>query len=83
MASASQLDRTQQRNIRKLLRESLSEDHVPNKIMAVPDFPRTYSGKTVELAIKAIVNRQEVKNVAAIENPESLEYFKTLKDIFE
>jgi len=83
MASGSQLDRTQQRNIRKLLRETLSGDHVPNKIMAVPDFPRTFSGKTVELAIKAIVNRQEVKNVAAIENPESLEYFKTLKDIFE
>ena len=51
--------------------------------MAVPDFPRTYSGKTVELAIKAIVNGQDVKNVAAIENSESLEYFKTSEDIFQ
>ena len=83
MMPGCQLDKSLQRKTRKLLRENLSEDHVPNKIMAVPDFPRTFSGKTVELAIKAVVNRQDVKNEAAIENPEALDYFRTFEGIYE
>jgi acetoacetyl-CoA synthetase len=82
MVDGYQLDRKVQRGIRKLIRENLSEDHVPNKILQVPDLPRTFSGKTVELAIKSIVNGRDIKNIDAIENPESLGHIKAMSEIF-
>ncbi|EPU7919592.1 acetoacetate--CoA ligase [Vibrio parahaemolyticus] len=59
--------------IRQTLKANCSPRHVPRKIFALSDIPRTRSGKTVELAVKQVVNGQTVKNIGAIANPEVLE----------
>lgn len=67
--------------IKKKLRENCSPRHVPAKIIAVPDIPRTKSGKLVEIAVRNVVNKQEIKNKEAMANPESLTYFENLSEL--
>ena len=50
----------------------------PIAVIAVPDIPRTRSGKLVELAVRDVVNGREVKNVGALANPEALDHFRKL-----
>ena len=70
------LDPGLEEKIRKEIRSSTSPRHVPRKILAVPDIPRTKSGKIVELAVKDVVNGREVGNRHALANPEALEHFR-------
>ena len=44
----------------------------------VDDIPYTLNGKKIELAIKKIIDGDEVNNKASIVNPESLKYFKNI-----
>ncbi|AAO90302.1 acetoacetate--CoA ligase [Coxiella burnetii] len=69
------------KKIQTTIRQNLSPHHVPNKIIAVPDLPRTKSGKIVELAVKKIINGESVNNLTALENPKILEYFQNLKEL--
>jgi acetoacetyl-CoA synthetase len=62
--------------IKTTIRENTTPRHVPSKILAVPDMPRTKSGKLVELAVRSVVHGEAVKNVEALLNPEALEYFR-------
>ena len=55
--------------------------HVPAKIIAVPEIPRTISGKIVELAVRSAVHGEEVKNTDALANPGALEYFRDLAEL--
>ena len=71
-------DTTLERRIRQTIRTGTSPRHVPDAIIAVPDIPRTRSGKLVELAVRDIVNGRVVKNVGALANPEALDYFRKL-----
>jgi acetoacetyl-CoA synthetase len=64
--------------VRRRLRDNASPRHVPARIVVVPDIPRTRSGKTVELAVKHVVNGQPVDNVEALANPEALRHFQDL-----
>ena len=50
-------------------------------MLKVPEIPRTKSGKIVELAVRKIINGEEVDNKEAISNPSCLDYFKNLKDL--
>jgi acetoacetyl-CoA synthetase len=61
--------------IKERIRQGASPRHVPAKILAVTDIPRTRSGKTVELAIRDVVHGRPVKNIEALANPESLAEF--------
>ena len=63
------------------IRKNTSPRHVPSKIIVVNDIPRTKSGKIVELAVKNIIDGNEVKNKEALANPEVLKYFKNLKEL--
>ena len=72
------LDNNLVKAIKNKIRINLSDNHVPSIVMQAPDLPRTYSGKTVELAVKNIINNQPVKNCNAIVNVDSLTYFKSL-----
>jgi acetoacetyl-CoA synthetase len=65
-----------QQRIRQVIRENASPHHVPARIHAVPDLPRTVSGKITELAVRDILLGREVKNVNALANPEALDYFR-------
>lgn len=67
--------------IKKTIRENTSPHHVPAKIIQVPDLPRTMNGKIAELAVKNVVHNKLVKNVNALENPESLEFFQNISEL--
>lgn len=64
-----------ERTIRSELRTKCSPRHVPAVIKAVPDIPRTRSGKIVELAVTEVLHDRPVKNLEALANPEALEHF--------
>jgi len=67
--------------IRKTIRENTTPRHVPAKVIAVPEIPRTKSGKIVELAVRAVVHGEEVKNTEALANPEALRHFSGLAEL--
>src|SRR4029079_12794475 len=66
------LDETLRERIRRTIRAGLSPRHVPPRIVAVADIPRTRSGKITELAVRDIVHGRPVKNTEALANPEAL-----------
>ena len=66
--------------IKNRIRKNCSPKHVPSIIIKVPEIPRTKSGKIVELAVKKVINGEELNNKEAISNPDSLNYFKDIKD---
>lgn len=65
--------------IRDEIRSNASPRHVPAKILAVPDIPRTHSGKISELAVRDVVHGREVKNMESLSNPEALQYFRNIE----
>ena len=67
--------------IRHTIRSNATPRHVPSKILAVPDIPRTRSGKIAEISVRDCICGREVKNTNALENPESLEYFKDREEL--
>jgi acetoacetyl-CoA synthetase len=67
--------------IRSTVRENTTPRHVPAKVIAVSDIPRTISGKIVELAVRNVVHGQPVKNTDALANPEALELYRDLPEL--
>ena len=67
--------------IKKQIRTNASPRHVPAKIITITDIPRTKNGKIVELAVKNIIDGNEINNREALLNPEVLEQFKNLKEL--
>ena len=67
--------------IKKQIRTNASPRHVPAKIITINDIPRTKNGKIVELAVKNIIDGNEIKNKEALLNQEVLEQFKNLKEL--
>ena len=55
--------------IKKRLRDYCSPRHVPSRIVAVADLPRTRSGKLAELAVADVVHGRPVRNSEALANP--------------
>jgi acetoacetyl-CoA synthetase len=64
-----------QSRIRRQIRDNTSPLHVPKRIIAVADIPRTISGKISELAVRAVIHGRAVSNTEALANPESLSLF--------
>jgi acetoacetyl-CoA synthetase len=75
------LDEALRDRIRKKIRAGASPRHVPAKIIAVTDIPRTKSGKITELAVRDMVHGRAVKNTEALANPEALELYRDLPDL--
>ena len=67
--------------IRDTIRASTTPRHVPARVVQVADIPRTKSGKIVELAVRAVVHGEPVKNVEALANPAALEYFRARPEL--
>jgi acetoacetyl-CoA synthetase len=65
----------------KEIRANTTPRHVPAKIVAVADIPRTKSGKIVELAVRNVIHGREVKNREALANPEALQLFADLPEL--
>lgn len=70
-------------SIRHNLKHHASPRHVPAKIIAVPDIPRTLSGKLVEVAVRNAVQGEPIQNIQSLANPESLAYFKNRPELLE
>ena len=69
------------KNIKKQIKKNASPRHVPAKIILVNDIPRTKNGKIVELAVKNIIEGNEIKNKEALSNPEVLDQYANLKEL--
>ncbi|OWL84075.1 acetoacetate--CoA ligase [Halopseudomonas aestusnigri] len=75
------LDAALEAEIRQVIRANATPRHVPAKIIAVSDIPRTRSGKIVELAVRNVVHGLPVKNTDALANPEALDLFRDLPNL--
>ncbi|PYY95880.1 acetoacetate--CoA ligase [Pseudomonas sp. TKO14] len=75
------LDEPLRERIRQVIRDNTTARHVPAKILAVTDIPRTISGKIVELAVRNVVHGIAVKNTDALANPEALEQFRDREEL--
>lgn len=75
------LDDALRETIKRKIRTGASPRHVPAKIVAIADIPRTKSGKITELAIRDIVHGRAVKNTEALANPEALALYRDLPEL--
>ncbi|MFU0503873.1 acetoacetate--CoA ligase [Pseudaminobacter sp. NGMCC 1.201702] len=78
LAEGVRLDEALEKAIKAKIRSGASPRHVPARIVAVADIPRTKSGKITEIAVRDIVHGRAVKNKEALANPEALELFRDL-----
>ena len=56
---------------------------MPSKIISIREIPKTKNGKLVELAVKQTLEGEEIKNLEALANPDSLKQFKNIKELNE
>ena len=75
------LDESLVARIRDTLRREASPRHVPAKILAVADIPRTLSGKISEAAVREVIHGRPVRNTDALANPHALDHFRDLPEL--
>jgi acetoacetyl-CoA synthetase len=75
------LDEALTARIKAEIRNGASPRHVPAKILAVTDIPRTRSGKITELAVRDVVAGRAIKNREALANPEALDLYVDLAEL--
>ncbi len=78
MRGDARLDDALEARITSAVRTALTPKHVPSAIFAIPEVPRTLSGKKLEVPIKRLLLGepvQKVCNVDAVANPAALEWF--------
>jgi acetoacetyl-CoA synthetase len=64
--------------IKRRIREDCSPRHVPDEIRAIPEVPRTLSGKVLEVPVKRILGGtppEEAASRESLANPAALDYF--------
>lgn len=72
------LDASLEQQLYERIRTQLSGRHVPNAVFAVPEIPRTLTGKKMELPVKKLLLGLPIEKVAnpdAMANPQSLQWF--------
>jgi acetoacetyl-CoA synthetase len=62
--------------IRLQIRENLSPRHVPEKIIAVPEIPITFTGKVSEAAVRDAIHGQTSVKEGSLANPQALSHFR-------
>ncbi len=67
--------------LRRRIREQASPRHVPARIIAVADIPRTLNNKISEVAVREVIHGREVRNLHALLNPEALDLFRNLPEL--
>jgi len=75
------LNKDLSKKIKIKIRKNTSPRHIPAKIIAVKDIPRTKNGKIVELAVKNTIEGNEIKNKEALANPQVLGQYKNLNEL--
>jgi acetoacetyl-CoA synthetase len=78
LSHGSELNEDLAAAIKTRIREDCSPRHVPNDIVAIPEVPRTLSGKVVEVPVKSILMGIPVEQAASrgsVANPSALDWF--------
>src|SRR5437667_2892722 len=78
-----ELDEALKARIKDKLRRNISPHHVPDEVIAIPEVPRTLSGKKTEVPVKKLFMGAPVEKAIsadAMSNPESIEYFFRFAD---
>jgi acetoacetyl-CoA synthetase len=78
MREGHELDAILKQRIADKIRTQLSARHVPNEVFAVPEIPRTLTGKKMELPIKKLLLGapiEKIGNPDAMSNPGSLQWY--------
>ena len=81
LQDGTSLDKPLRERIRAAIRTQTTPRHVPAKIIAVPDIPRTRSGKLTELAVREVIHGRPVRNIEALANPQALDHFRDLPEL--
>jgi acetoacetyl-CoA synthetase len=75
------LDEALHARISRALRSQLSPRHVPDRLLSVPDIPRTLTGKKLEVPVKRIMRGEPAERLTSrdsLANPEALDAFVAL-----
>jgi acetoacetyl-CoA synthetase len=81
LADGCDLDEELKDRISVAVREQASPHHVPRRIVAVDDVPRTISGKVSEIAVRRTIHGEEVDNRDSLANPGSLDQYRDLEEL--
>jgi acetoacetyl-CoA synthetase len=81
MKDSNVLDEALIKEIKTKIRTGCTPRHVPAKVIAVSDIPRTKSGKITELAVRDVVHGRAVKNKTALANPEALDLYVNIAEL--
>ncbi|MHB1626003.1 MAG: acetoacetate--CoA ligase [Candidatus Dormibacteria bacterium] len=78
LGSGVTLDEALVAKLKARIRDAVSPRHVPDLVMAVPEIPKTLSGKKLEIPVKRIlqgVGTTDLLSLDAVQNPQALEPF--------
>jgi len=67
--------------VKSQIRLNCSPRHVPAKVIETKGIPYTINGKKVEIAVKKIIQGEDVTNRDALENPDVLEYYQNIPEL--
>lgn len=81
LAEGCQFNEELVRRIIATIKENASPRHVPARIVPIADIPYTINMKKVEIAVRKIIQGEEVKNREALANPESLDLYRNLPEL--
>jgi acetoacetyl-CoA synthetase len=83
LREGAELDERLEGEIKGRIREHCSPRHVPDRILRVPEVPRTLSGKKLEVPVKKILMGTPPETAASrdsLANPDALDHFVRLAD---
>ena len=69
------------KKLRQSIKNNCSPRHVPEIILPIDDIPYTLSGKKVEIAVKKIVDGEDVINRDSLANPDSLDLYSSIPEL--
>src|SRR4051812_42065606 len=78
LQNGRELDDETVKAVRTRVREDCSPRHVPNDVIAIPEIPRTLSGKVLEVPVKRVLMGEPPEKAASREslaNPEAFDWF--------
>jgi acetoacetyl-CoA synthetase len=83
LADGVTLDEELTAAIRRTVRDQCSPRHVPDRVFAVPDLPRTLTGKILEIPVKRLLMGADLEQVASrdsLANPDALDEFARCRE---
>lgn len=83
LADGYQLTEELKSQIKKNIARNATPRHVPEKIISVADIPYTMNGKKVEIAVKRVLQGEEVLNIDVLANPQALAQYQNLAELKE